>query len=70
MEASKIGLGLFEKSSNAQNLYENQVIETFPENSVKNIWSIGTILFLKKMNFISKITKLSFVNETIKSTST
>ena len=63
----KVGLELFEKSQNVQNLYQNQVLETFAENLMKNTWSIETILLYEKIDFISKITKLNFVDETIKS---
>ena len=62
----KVGLGVFEKSSKVQKLYQNQVLETFPGNIVKNAWSTETILFNEKNDFISKIKKLSFVDETIK----
>ena len=68
--SKKVGLGLFEKTQNVQNRYQNQAKETFPKNLVKNTWSSETILFKGKIDFISKITKLNFVNETIKSTGT
>ena len=66
----KVGLELFEKSQNVQNLYQNQVLETFAENLMKNTWSIETILLYEKIDFISKITKLNFVEGTIKSQGT
>ena len=62
----KVGLEFFEKSQNVQNLYQNPVLETFAENLMKNTWSIETILFIEKIDFISKIKKLNFVDETIK----
>ena len=68
--SQKVGLELFEKSWNVQNLYQNQVLETFAENLVKNTWPTETILFIEKIDFISKIKKLSFLDETMKSTGT
>ena len=43
------------------------MLESLAKNVFKNTWSTETILFKWKIDFISKITKLNFVDETIKS---
>ena len=51
-------LELFEKSNNSQNLNENQILETWFKMTFKSTWCPEGILFIKKIWFISKITKL------------
>ena len=43
------------------------MLETFTKYVFETTWSTETILFKWKIDFVSKITKLNFVDETIKS---
>ena len=65
LDLKKNGLGEIEKSENPQNLSENQELQTFLKNLLKNYWPPETVLLMVKMTFISQNQNLNFVDETI-----
>ena len=62
----KVGLGVFEKSQKGQNLYQNVILKVGSVKVVKKAWTIEVILLNRKIGFIRQITKLDFVERTIK----
>ena len=64
--SQKIELGLFEKSQKGQNQYQNVILDLGSIKVVKNAWTIEVILLNRKIGFIRQITKLDFVERTIK----